>query len=43
MWPKLIKAITRTMDKLTTVPFTLRDIAKLPVIEAESRLRELAP
>lgn len=43
MWPNLIKAITRTMDKLTTVPFTLGDIAKLPVIEAESRLRELAP
>lgn len=43
MWPNLITAITRTMNKLTTVPFTLRDIAKLPVIEAESRLRELAP
>lgn len=43
MWPNLIKAITSTMDKFTTVPFILGDIAKLPVIEAESRLRELAP
>lgn len=43
MWPNLITAITRTMDKLTTVPFTLDYIAGLPVIEAESRLRELAP
>lgn len=43
MWPQLISAITRTMKKLTTVPFTLADIAKLPVIESESRLRVLAP
>lgn len=43
MWPNLITAITRTMDKLTTVPFTLDYIAGLPVIEAESRLQELAP
>lgn len=43
MWPQLITAITRTMDKLTTVPFTLDYIAGLPVIEAESRLQELAP
>lgn len=43
MWSQLITAITRTMDKLTTVPFTLDYIAGLPVIEAESRLQELAP
>lgn len=43
MWPQLIATITRTMDKLTTVPFTLDYIAKQPVIEVESRLRELAP
>lgn len=43
MWPHLITVITRTMDKLTTVPFTLDYIAGLPVIEAESRLQELAP
>lgn len=41
MWPQLINAITRTMDKLTTVPCTLADIAKLPVIESESRLRAI--
>lgn len=43
MWPQLIDAITRSMTKLATVPFALGDIAKLPVIEAESRLRELPP
>jgi len=36
MWPQLITAITRTMDKLTTVPFTLDYIAGLPVIEART-------
>jgi hypothetical protein len=41
MWPQLINAITRTMTKLTTVPCTLADIAKLPVIESESRLRAI--
>jgi hypothetical protein len=41
MWPQLINAITRTMTKLTSVPCSLADIAKLPVIEAESRLRAL--
>ncbi|WP_255251202.1 hypothetical protein [Mycobacterium avium] len=41
MWPQLINAITRTMKKLTTVPCTLADIAKLPVIESESRLRAI--
>jgi len=41
MWPQLITAITRTMDKLTTVPFALADIATLPVIESESRLRAI--
>jgi len=43
MWPQLISAITRTMDKLITVPYNLRDIAELPVIKAESRLRALEP
>ncbi|CPV66869.1 hypothetical protein [Mycobacteroides abscessus] len=41
MWPQLISAITRTMDKLVTVPYNLSDIAELPVIHAESRLRAL--
>ena len=41
MWPQLINAITRAMTKLTTVPCTLADIAKLPVIESESRLRAI--
>lgn len=41
MWPQLINTITRTMAKLTTVPCTLADIAKLPVIESESRLRAI--
>jgi hypothetical protein len=41
MWPQLINAITRTMTKLATVPCTLADIAKLPVIESESRLRAI--
>lgn len=41
MWPQLITAITRTMNKLTTVPFALADIATLPVIESESRLRAI--
>lgn len=41
MWPQLITAITRAMTKLTTVPCTLADIAKLPVIESESRLRAI--
>lgn len=41
MWPQLINAISRTMTKLTTVPCTLADIAKLPVIESESRLRAI--
>lgn len=41
MWPQLIDAITRSMAKLTTVPFALGDLATLPVIAAESRLREL--
>ncbi|MBE5477782.1 hypothetical protein E3G68_005115 [Mycobacteroides abscessus] len=41
MWPQLIKAITRAMAKLVTVPCTLADIAKLPVIESESRLRAI--
>lgn len=41
MWPQLISAITRTMDKLVTVPYNLSDIAELPVIRAESRLRAL--
>lgn len=43
MWPSLITAITGTMEKLTTVPFTLDYIAGLPVIEAESRLQQIAP
>lgn len=41
MWPQLINAISRTMTKLTTVPCTLADIAQLPVIESESRLRAI--
>lgn len=41
MWPQLISAITRTMDKLVTVPYNLSDIAELPVIHADSRLRAL--
>jgi len=39
--PQLIDAITRSMAKLTTVPFALGNLATLPVIAAESRLREL--
>lgn len=42
MWPQLITAISRTMTKLTTVPCTLADIGKLPVIESESRLPAIA-
>lgn len=41
MWPQLINTITRTMTRLTTAPCTLADIAKLPVIESESRLRAI--
>lgn len=41
MWPQLINAITRTMTKLATVPCTLADIAALPVVASESRLRAL--
>lgn len=41
MWPQLRHAIIRTMDKLITVPCTLADIATLPVVDAESRLRAI--
>ncbi|WP_155921936.1 MULTISPECIES: hypothetical protein [unclassified Mycolicibacterium] len=41
MWPQLTAAITRTKTKLTTTPFTLCDIAKLPIIKEQSRLPKL--
>ncbi|WP_061010046.1 hypothetical protein [Mycolicibacterium mucogenicum] len=40
-WQKLVKEITSTMAKLVTVPTTLADIAVLPVIAAEGRLRAI--
>lgn len=40
-WQKLVKEITSTMAKLVTVPTTLADIAVLPVIASEGRLRAI--
>lgn len=40
-WQKLVTEITSTMAKLVTVPTTLADIAVLPVIAAEGRLRAI--
>lgn len=42
-WQKLVSEITKNLAKLSTVPVTLADIGRLPVIEAESRLRALTP